>query len=157
MYPLIIDDTIGFAVRFKSLLIISFASLLASGFATAALTVPTDVQMPGTQPEEVPERLTSANCVSCHADYDPGVEPVNTWRGSMMAHAGRDPVFWAAVAITEQTFDGAGDFCIRCHSPGGWADGRSTPTDGSPCPCCLCASASSRASAQTPSETSSRS
>jgi hypothetical protein len=51
--------------------------------------------------------------------------------GSMMAHAGRDPLFWAALAVAEQDFDGAGDMCIRCHSPKGWLEDRSTPTDGS--------------------------
>jgi PKD repeat protein len=51
--------------------------------------------------------------------------------GSMMANAGRDPIFWATLAIAEQDFDGAGDLCIRCHSTGGWIAGRSTPTDGS--------------------------
>jgi hypothetical protein len=49
----------------------------------------------------------------------------------MMAHAGRDPIFWATVAIAEQDFDGAGDLCIRCHAVEGWIGGRSTPTDGS--------------------------
>jgi cytochrome c2 len=49
----------------------------------------------------------------------------------MMSHAGRDPIFWATVAIAEQDFDGSGDLCIRCHSTGGWLAGRSTPTDGS--------------------------
>jgi hypothetical protein len=49
----------------------------------------------------------------------------------MMAHAGRDPLFWATVAVAEQDFDGVGDLCIRCHSPAGWLDDRSTPTDGS--------------------------
>ena len=47
-----------------------------------------------------------------------------------MAHASRDPIFWATVAIAEQAFDGAGDLCIRCHVPEGWLGGRSTPTDG---------------------------
>jgi hypothetical protein len=49
----------------------------------------------------------------------------------MMANAGRDPIFWATLAVAEQDFDGAGDLCIRCHSTGGWLAGRSTPTDGS--------------------------
>jgi hypothetical protein len=49
----------------------------------------------------------------------------------MMANAGRDPIFWATLAIAEQDFDGAGDLCIRCHSTAGWLAGRSTPTDGS--------------------------
>jgi hypothetical protein len=48
-----------------------------------------------------------------------------------MGNAGRDPVFWATLAVAEQDFDGAGDLCIRCHSAGGWYGGRSTPTDGS--------------------------
>jgi hypothetical protein len=48
-----------------------------------------------------------------------------------MGNAGRDPIFWATLAIAEQDFDGAGDLCIRCHSSGGWIGGRSTPTDGS--------------------------
>ena len=48
-----------------------------------------------------------------------------------MANAGRDPLFWATVAVAEQDFDGAGDLCIRCHSTAGWLGGRSTPTDGS--------------------------
>jgi hypothetical protein len=49
----------------------------------------------------------------------------------MMSHAGRDPLFWATVAIAEQDFDGAGDLCIRCHTMSGWLAGESTPTDGS--------------------------
>jgi hypothetical protein len=49
----------------------------------------------------------------------------------MMANAGRDPIFWATVAIAEQDFAGSGDLCIRCHSTAGWHAGRSTPTDGS--------------------------
>jgi hypothetical protein len=49
----------------------------------------------------------------------------------MMANAGRDPIFWATLAVAEQDFDGAGDLCIRCHSTAGWLAGRSTPTDGS--------------------------
>jgi hypothetical protein len=48
-----------------------------------------------------------------------------------MGNAGRDPIFWATLAVAEQDFDGAGDLCIRCHSAGGWIAGRSTPTDGS--------------------------
>ena len=48
-----------------------------------------------------------------------------------MANAGRDPIFWATVAIAEQDFGGSGDLCIRCHSTAGWLRGHSTPTDGS--------------------------
>lgn len=97
----------------------------------AADTVPTDIMQPGTQPQEVSNLESPDKCDNCHGGYNPSVEPAHTWRGSMMAHAGRDPIFWATLAIAEQDFDGAGDLCIRCHSTGGWLAGRSTPTDGS--------------------------
>ncbi|TXS94135.1 hypothetical protein FV139_11075 [Parahaliea maris] len=97
----------------------------------AAVTVPTDVQQPGTQPGEVANLESPDKCDNCHGGYNSAVEPAHNWRGSMMAHAGRDPIFWATLAVAEQDFDGAGDLCLRCHSTGGWLAGRSTPTDGS--------------------------
>jgi hypothetical protein len=97
----------------------------------AAVTVPTDVQQPGTQPGEVGNLERPDRCDNCHGGYDTAVEPAFNWRGSAMAQAARDPLFWATVAVAEQDFDGAGDLCLRCHTPEGWLGGRSTPTDGS--------------------------
>ena len=99
--------------------------------AFAATVVPTDVMSPGTQPGETSGLESPDKCDNCHGGYDSTVEPAWNWRGSMMAQATRDPLYWATVAIAEQDFEGAGDFCIRCHSPDGWLAGRSTPTDGS--------------------------
>jgi hypothetical protein len=99
--------------------------------ALAADVVPTDIQQPGTQPNEVGNLESPDKCDNCHGGYNSAVEPAFNWRGSMMANAGRDPIFWATLAIAEQDFDGSGDLCIRCHSAGGWYAGRSTPTDGS--------------------------
>ncbi len=107
------------------------AAAFVAGAARAANVVPTDVQQPGTQPNEVKALESPNKCDNCHGGYNPAVEPAFNWRGSMMANAGRDPIFWATLAIAEQDFDGVGDLCIRCHSPGGWYGGRSTPTDGS--------------------------
>jgi hypothetical protein len=104
---------------------------LGFGIAQAADTVPTDIQQPGTQPQQVTNLESPDKCDNCHGGYNPSVEPAHNWRGSMMANAGRDPIFWATLAIAEQDFDGAGDLCIRCHSTAGWLAGRSTPTDGS--------------------------
>jgi len=104
--------------------------LLLTGWVFAADTVPTDVQMPGTQPMEVGNLESPNKCDNCHGGYNSAVEPAYNWRGSMMAHAGRDPIFWATLAVAEQDFDGVGDLCLRCHSTGGWLAGRSTPTDG---------------------------
>jgi hypothetical protein len=98
---------------------------------TAALVVPNEIQQPGTQPREVSNLETPDKCDNCHGGYNQVVEPAFNWRGSMMANATRDPVFWATLAVAEQDFAGSGDLCIRCHSTSGWLAGRSTPTDGS--------------------------
>jgi hypothetical protein len=107
------------------------ALVIAFGASFAADTVPVVIEQPGTQPMEVGNPETPDKCDNCHGGFDPNVEPNYNWRGSMMAQAGRDPIFWATMAIAEQDFDGSGDLCIRCHSTAGWISGRSTPTDGS--------------------------
>mgnify|MGYP001814011962 CR=1 FL=1 len=99
--------------------------------AWAAATVPMEVKMPGTQPEDGVSLDLNDGCDQCHEDSGAGVSIVHDWRGSMMSHAGRDPLFWATMAIAEQDFDGSGDLCIRCHTMSGWLEGQSTPTDGS--------------------------
>jgi cytochrome c553 len=105
--------------------------VFAVGIAFAAMTVPLVIQQPGTQPQEIGNLSGPDRCDNCHGGYNTSVEPAFNWRGSMMANAGRDPIFWATMAVAEQDFDGAGDLCIRCHSTAGWLAGRSTPTDGS--------------------------
>lgn len=115
----------------KSLTMTAILCLALAGMAGAATVVPTDIQQPGTQPGEVGNLETPDKCDNCHGGYNQATEPAFNWRGSMMANAGRDPLFWATLAVAEQDFDGSGDLCIRCHSTGGWYGGRSTPTDGS--------------------------
>ena len=115
------------AIIFISILMVLFTSSML----LAAVTVPVEVQMPGTQPGEVGNLESPDRCDNCHQSTSPVVNIAHDWRGSMMSHAGRDPIFWATVAIAEQDFDGSGDLCIRCHTMGGWLAGRSTPTDGS--------------------------
>ncbi|MBD3868933.1 MAG: hypothetical protein IFK94_12465 [Acidobacteria bacterium] len=106
--------------------------------AQAAPTVPNEVKMPGTQQLEASPFSSSCSCHynTTNPDYEPGFG----WEGSMMGNAGRDPLFWATVAIAEQDFlpnpdpdlrGGVGDLCIKCHSTNGWIDDRSTPTDAS--------------------------
>lgn len=77
----------------------------------------------------------SGNCANCHAGYrqagEPPYEPFDSWAGSLMSMAARDPLFWAAVDIANQDDEdelgdlGVGDLCIRCHVPIGWYEGRS--------------------------------
>ena len=108
---------------------VSLALLLTNATPFFALT--TDVQQPGTQPFQAALLGGVSNCDGCHGYYDQAVEPAENWMGSMMAQAGRDPVFWAALAVANGDFPGAGDYCIRCHSPRGWHEGRAQTTDGS--------------------------
>ncbi len=104
---------------------------VCGALSAQATVVPTDIQEPGTQPLQVANLQTPDKCDNCHGGYAAAVEPAHNWRGSMMAQAGRDPLFWATVAVAERDVAGAGDLCLRCHSPEGWIAGRSTPTDGS--------------------------
>ncbi len=99
--------------------------------ASAADAVPAEVQQPGTQPGDMSGLESATRCDNCHGGYNTAVEPAYNWRGSMMSQSSRDPLFWAAMTVAEQDFDGAGDLCLRCHVPDGWVSGRSTPTDGS--------------------------
>jgi hypothetical protein len=108
-----------------------FLALIVTRLVLAADTVPTDIQLPGTQPTEISNLESPDKCDNCHGGYNSAVEPAHNWRGSMMSHAGRDPIFWSTLAVAEQDFNGAGDLCIRCHSTAGWLAGHSTPTDGS--------------------------
>jgi hypothetical protein len=128
-------------MRVKQITAFAAATLMTFSLR-AADVVPTEIQLPGTQPTEVSNLEAPNKCDNCHAGYndagtaaadegEPQDEPATGWRGAAMGNAGRDPIFWATMAIAEQDFDGAGDLCIRCHSTGGWYGGRSTPTDAS--------------------------
>jgi hypothetical protein len=90
-----------------------------------------DVKMSGTQPHEGAILADpDESCATCHGGYNPPSEPWFNWRGSMMGQSARDPFFYACLAVAEQDAPGAGDLCIRCHSPGGWEEGHSVDTSG---------------------------
>lgn len=112
-----------------ALTVVVYVALI--GAVGAATVVPNEIKQPGTQPGEAGNLESPDKCDNCHGGYNRAVEPAFNWRGSMMANAGRDPVFWATLAVAEQDFDGSGNLCIRCHSTGGWYAGRGIPTDGS--------------------------
>lgn len=104
------------------------------GVAMASLidTTANDFLQPGTQPQTLTDFIfESTNCNFCHGFYDPNMEPYTAWTASMMGQSARDPVFWATMAIANQDAAFAGEFCIRCHAPGAWLEGRSLPPDGS--------------------------
>lgn len=86
-----------------------------------------DFFLPGTQPNQLNASIpTPTQCQLCHT------EPIyEKWRGSMMGQAGRDPLMWAALYVANNDSPEAGEYCLRCHTPKGWLEGRSQPTDGS--------------------------
>ncbi len=113
--------------------ILLLVSLFLLGVLNVWGSVPTtinDFTMPGSQPNQSGSIKTPADC-SCHGGYNRAVEPLANWQGSMMAQAARDVLYWATVAIANQDAPASGDLCLRCHTPKGWLEGRSEPTDGS--------------------------
>ena len=90
-------------------------------------TTARDFFFPGTQPDglHVPV-LPSVDCDICH-----NAPIYDRWRGTMMSQAGRDPLMWAALSVANAQAPNTGDYCLRCHTPKGWLEGRSHPADGS--------------------------
>ncbi|MFZ4574492.1 MAG: GC-type dockerin domain-anchored protein [Phycisphaerales bacterium] len=126
------------AIRFVMIGVAAAAGLCASVASGQQVpTTPTDYHMPGTQPNTmgVPP-LTAMNCANCHAYYAEAVEepvdnePFSMWSASMMGQAGRDPIFFAALYVANQDAAFAGEFCLRCHAPQGWLQGRSSDPTG---------------------------
>jgi len=89
-------------------------------------TTAVDFTFPGTQPGGLTLGIqTSLDCDQCHS------EPIyDRWRGSLMSQSGRDPIMWAALHIANHDAPNSGEFCLKCHTPKGWLDGRSHPPDG---------------------------
>ncbi|MBU6413043.1 MAG: cytochrome c family protein [Planctomycetes bacterium] len=117
---------------------IAWTAAIGSGaiaIAVATAGIPTtlvDFFGKGSAPNEFDEILVDAQlCWFCHGGYPEPAAPHESWSASMMGQAARDPVFWAALAVANQDADFAGDFCLRCHVPNGWLNGRSEPPDGS--------------------------
>jgi hypothetical protein len=110
------------------------AALLAAAAARAGVLTPDATQPPITYPIQPPGSPIVNGCGNCHGieTVQAGYESLqwNLWAGSMMANAARDPIFWAAVDVANHDLPGAGDFCLRCHVPTGWYEGRSEPPGG---------------------------
>jgi hypothetical protein len=124
--------------------------LAATVIVAIPLIVWASVFLPGTQPADgsgdpaFPRFMDGLSpgtferpglCDNCHQGYklasEPIYEPFDTWSGSMMANAARDPLVWAALGIANQDDAaigdvGVGDFCLRCHVPRAWYEGRSS-------------------------------
>jgi Cytochrome c554 and c-prime len=114
-------------------LLVSWGSSSPAWAQLPLATTTEDFRLPGTQPLAITDDIAIPSaCTPCHAGYNqPQVEPFRNWSGSMMAQAGRDPLWRAALAVANQDAAHSGETCLRCHMPKGWLEGRSTPNDGS--------------------------
>ena len=92
-----------------------------------------DVFLPGMQPKEAGIEFAKVQqCSMCHSKTKNGnADPYLSWKSGMMSVSAKDPLFRAALAIANQDIEGIGEFCLRCHAPRAWLEGRSTPSDGS--------------------------
>ena len=107
-----------------------FVICILFAFITAAGA---EIFLPGMQPKEAGIEFAKVKqCQMCHENKKNGDADIfYSWQGGMMANAAYDPIFRATLAISEQDIPGVGEFCFRCHTPRGWLEDRSKPSDGS--------------------------
>ncbi len=127
---------IAFTVVSMALAAAVIVPQVSAGRRRPQLPLPTnsaDFFQSGTQPDT--DRYSfepvqaSYNCGFCHSDYGKDFAPLDSWVASLMGQSARDPVWHAALAISNQDAAGSGEFCIRCHAPGAWLAGRAAPAD----------------------------
>ena len=115
----------------------SLISIFVFGWVPLIVANDPLVRMPGSQPAQGITLEAPNRCMNCHEGYNLPVEPGHTWKGSMMAQAARDPIFWACMTVAAQDSvwalgnPDAADLCLRCHFPQGWLAGRSDPPNAS--------------------------
>lgn len=88
--------------------------------------------VPGTQMGDVDASAfyTSGVCAGCHSSSSMPSAPYPTWVGSLMANAGRDPLFFAQMTTANQDVPGVGYYCMRCHVPMAIVTGHAAVADG---------------------------
>ncbi|WP_437678008.1 MYXO-CTERM sorting domain-containing protein [Sorangium sp. So ce131] len=115
---------------------IAWGLLLALGLLSRGAAAGIE-DLQGTQPGDLPEDdgfASAEKCYGCHrgvGNMPRDYMPFDTWGGTMMANAWRDPVFTAALTVANQDMPGVGTFCLRCHTPIGFVRGRAAKPDGS--------------------------
>ena len=97
----------------------------ATVFATIMTTG--QVPLPGTQPNELSLPTEPSSSCSCHDSFtaDAFSEPGQSYRATIMALSGRDPLFRAAFEVARKDRPALTDLCLRCHTPSAWLQGRS--------------------------------
>ncbi|NDY42431.1 hypothetical protein G3N55_06190 [Dissulfurirhabdus thermomarina] len=127
------------AVTGSALVAVGIGAISAPAWTPVPVKEDPLVRMPGTQPppENAADIEAPTRCLNCHAGFDTAVEPGFNWKGSMMAQAALDFLYWSCLTVAAQDSiwavgrPNATDICLRCHMPKGWLQGRSDPTNGS--------------------------
>lgn len=90
------------------------------------------VELPGTPPLARGLRVEALEqCTVCHSKTASGQQdPHASWQAGLMSLASKDPLFRAAMSIANQDVPDVGSFCLRCHTPRGFFEGRTMPADG---------------------------
>jgi MYXO-CTERM domain-containing protein len=104
---------------------------LLSTIALAALGSTSPRHAHATPTESLVNPLTyDFMCEGCH-DFDNNPAAMDlpphapgAYKGTLMANAARDPVFWAGVALAAGDHPQETEDCIRCHAPRAFLEGR---------------------------------
>jgi len=101
---------------------LGFGALAAAEIVPATIR---DFMLSGTQIGDVPPGTLAEGmtCSACHGWYDAENSPFDSWKGSLMALAGKDPLFFAQMTPAEQDVTGVSYFCLRCHVPNTFVSG----------------------------------
>lgn len=118
--------------------------VIAISFAAGSLQAADPFGLAGTGPGDLDDSVATvpvqgaSYCQTCHGKdpivpNDPSGQwlPYDTWAGTMMANAGRDPLFLAALTVANQDKAGIGTYCLRCHTNAGFVRGHANTPDGS--------------------------
>jgi hypothetical protein len=120
--------------RARGRIVIAGAVLVGGAIAAAAIVETTidDFHLSGTQIGDVEPGIIqpSQNCTMCHGPLGEDADPYATWSGSLMAQAGRDPLFYAQMTTANQDVANAGYFCMRCHVPMSFVSGHAYDASG---------------------------
>ncbi len=123
------------AVPVLRILCIGWLLLAAVGSAVAdpIPATPRDFLLPGTQVGDAHAAafLSPSQCRACHGNTGGDGEPYGSWKGSLMAQGGRDPLFFAQLATANQDVANVGSYCLRCHVPMAVVSGTVSVPDGS--------------------------
>jgi hypothetical protein len=114
-------------------IVAAIIALSSLGFAALINMTFEDFHLSGTQVGDLAQGTlwNSDNCRNCHGDIDDTTDPFGTWSGSLMAQAGRDPLFFAQMTNANQDVGNIGYFCLRCHVPMSFVTEHAYQPDGS--------------------------